>query len=191
MGKKKSAKNSGKESPTIVLNTVGKSFDDIRVELHDVLGTGKRVKCPCCDKRVHVDTRKITDRMALQVVALARADRPMHCEELIHLPNPGSVNGRDRMYGFLAHWGLAEKAEDWGYWQVTELGRRFARNEVDVPLRLFVYNNTVVGVKGDKRVTLKNCAGESFDLPDVFATPTHLKGASIDTTHTQGPAALG
>jgi hypothetical protein len=80
------------------------------------------------------------------------------------------VDARDHNgdYAKLRYWGLLKRAEKTGWWQLTRLGRAFARGEVEVPANALTYKAKLFALVGDP-VSIADCLGRSRDFEEMVA----------------------
>jgi hypothetical protein len=119
---------------------------DARDVLNNEMLTG--TSCPCCEQRVMLYRRRIPLVAVRFVVWLLKShDTGVEWANVRDCP----VRGGD--YGKIKHWGLTElkpndddpKKRTSGLWRLTERGRRFAENAVELPTHRYVYNDRCYG----------------------------------------------
>ena len=129
--------------------------------------------CPCCDQRVKLYGWTLLSSMVVALAYLVKVSgvdrRPVHMNSD---SVPTYVKGA-RSFPKLVHWGLIEPGER-GFWRPTELADQFLRGEVQVPRRVFIYNNTRVGVS-DNLCDVNDAIGERFDYEEMVSLPARVR----------------
>lgn len=134
---------------------------------------GRGAKCPCCNQHAKVYRRPISSRMAYGLILMYRHFEAHPEEEWLHLPsfftqrkacpsNDGTL---------MRHWGLIEgqpgERDDGskrvGVYKLTDLGRRFVRDEVAVPKYVVLYDGVPLGFDFDEEVTIRHALKRRFD----------------------------
>lgn len=132
--------------------------------------------CPCCDRWGKEYKRAINGTMAASIGWLAGIGQPGG--EWIDVPRraPRFVLASNQL-PTMAWWKMCERNDSTaseedkkhsGYWRVTELGARWARNEVAVPRYAVTYNSTVRRLEGEM-VRISDVLGERFSYADIMA----------------------
>ena len=134
--------------------------------------------CPCCDRWGKMYRRGINRVMAGSIVWLAHHSAD---GEWVDVPRraPRFVLASNQL-PTMRWWKLCERydvvpmstAEDKrfsGYWRVTELGKRWANNEIAVPKYVWTYNDTVIKFEGPD-VKVSECLDEGFSYNEVMNT---------------------
>lgn len=169
-----------------------KTLLEARKETMEAAVLGKGTKCPCCDRFVKVYKRKFNSAMGRALILLYRAHNAPKAgpQDWIHFPSLLVNKGAQRSdEGKLALWGLVEKLagtrEDGskrnGFYRITDLGRKFARSEVDLPSHAFLYyDGHVLGFSdGDKypkeMVRIGDVLGKSFNYREMMEAPYGLE----------------
>lgn len=143
------------------------ALEHARQWLQDRLDDGEH--CPCCTQFAKVYKRKINAAMALVLLEMLRAGGE---GEYVHLPTI-RVGGDTAK---LAYWGLIEEDEATredgskrtGWWRVTPLGVRYARNQVTLPKYARVFDSQCLGLVGDP-VGITDALGTKFNYADLMA----------------------
>ena len=124
--------------------------------------------CPCCTQRVQRYRRKLNSGMAWALVVLYREAGT----DWAHLPTVLGKKQADEAK--LRYWGLLEEAEERrddggraGWWRLTELGARFARNQTTVPKYALTFDGKCYGLDGPL-VSITDCLGEKFHYDDLI-----------------------
>ena len=133
--------------------------------------------CPVCDRWGKVYGRTINMSMARSLIWLCR-EASKNISEWVDVPNtaPRSVI-RTNQLPTLAWWGLVErcpkndanKTKYSGLWRPTEKGWKFYRGQINVPHKVFTYNNEVEGFS-DNLVFINECFETMFDYQEVMSS---------------------
>lgn len=117
------------------------------------------VTCPCCDQYAKMYQRKLNSGMAASLLWLVSEYlKTLKWVDMAQAPKRIIQN---REIGKLQHWGLVVNHKN--RWQPTQLGIRFAMEEVDVPQYAFIYNNQLIGLSKLERITIKQALADKFD----------------------------
>ena len=145
-----------------------------RKELHDKLGAGEQVKCPCCDQTCKVYRRKLNAGMAAYLIDIVKEFE--HLRKWVWVPGlPIYQSGYQRGdYSYLRHWKLIESKpnvgrakQDIGYWRPTEQGMAFANRRINAPKYIYLYNNRLMKYGGD-HVGIVDALGDAFDYDELM-----------------------
>lgn len=132
--------------------------------------------CPCCNQSAKMYVRSITSSMAYGLILMSQ-----HDEEYIHIEDffknmvgvPSSIRGDIPKIRF---WGLIEPriepTEDGnpnsGYYRLTDLGRNFAKKQINVMDKVKLYNNKFFGFADDaKMVNIVDCMKNKFNYDEI------------------------
>jgi hypothetical protein len=165
-----------------------KTLLEARKETFEAALIGKGTKCPCCDRFVKVYKRKINSAMGRALILLYRHyNKPnIRPEEWVHFPRLLIGQGAQRSdEGKLALWGLVEKLsglrEDGskrnGFYRITDLGRKFARSEVELPAHAFLYySGQILGFSDGNNypkniVRIGDVLGKAFNYREMMEAP--------------------
>lgn len=107
--------------------------------------------CPCCHQHVQMYRRPITSSMAYALVLFYLADKPadgyIHVEEYLKRQKcAASIRGD---FSKLRFWKLVEPKDGAkadgnpsnGFYRITDKGKLFVENKIEVPRHVFLYNN--------------------------------------------------
>jgi len=132
------------------------------------------VECPCCGQFAKVYKRKINSGMAWSLIWLVREHLETKDWVDVQKQAPRFVMANREM-GKLIHWGLAvtkshdgTRKKNSGLWRPTEKGIDFVFDEVTVPTRVHLYNNTVVG-SDDELMSIRDALGDKFDYRELMS----------------------
>lgn len=132
------------------------------------------VTCPCCGQQAKVYRRRITKTSARTLITLwAQFGSDYgHIPSLVatHFPDKAHQGG---YHTIPQYWGLIEAqpsdlhdGKRDGYWRVTDVGERFLRGEIGIPMYALTYNGETVGFDGQEQ-HIYDCLGAVFDLDEV------------------------
>lgn len=135
----------------------------------------KGVDCPCCNQFVKLYKRKLNSGMAKTLIRIYKesGDGEKWIPVKEFLRQKKYHNGHD--WTLLKYWDLLiEKPKDEntqtknsGFWKITEKGKSFVENKINLPDRVFIYNNRVLGFS-DKEVNIKHCLGAKFNYNEIL-----------------------
>ncbi len=127
------------------------------------------VHCPCCEQYVKKYKRKINSAMARVLIRLNNVTEEQG-EDFYHVSvfDPTRSGGSD--VAKLAAWGLvkAQVNKDTtkrcsGMWIITEKGKQFARQEINLPKYCWFYNGDVLGLDDEHMTDVVDSLGDKFD----------------------------
>jgi hypothetical protein len=162
-----------------------KTLTQARKETMEAAVLGEGTHCPCCDRFVKVYKRKLNSAMGRALILLYRYYNTPNARpnEWVHFPTLLMGKGAQRSdEGKLALWGLVEKLsgvrEDGstrnGFYKITDLGRKFARSEIELPAHAFLYyDGIILGFSdGDKypkeMVKIGDVLGKAFNYREMM-----------------------
>jgi len=154
------------------------TLGDARQQLRGLAYEGHR--CPCCTQFTKVYRRKIHASMAHALIMMYRIDQTLPrdakwiqiAEVLAHRQVADAAK--------LKHWGLIEEEqairEDGsgrtGWWQLTDLGRRFVRGNALVNKYVLIFDGRKLTDKPQEEmggpVTIQECLGKKFNYRDLM-----------------------
>lgn len=152
----------------------GQTVEEAKVDIERVLTESRQTDCPCCGQRVKRYERSIYAQPAKFLIWLAKAYQRDHRwydwrEEPVR--GDGQKGGGD--YSKLRFWGLIEHKPNTdkhnlpqnysGMWRPTQKGISFAYNKLAIPKYALIYNNKLLGFKGEM-VTITDCLPEYFSF---------------------------
>lgn len=168
------------------LDAVG--FKAVRAFFHTLLGAGKQVVCPICDRAAQYNLTTLDSAMSLALILVYNhfvenpEDRWLHLEEFFK-EHPRTNTTTRANAPKLRHWGLLSRdpecKEDGnpstGYYRITEAGCEFVNGRLHVPKAILLYNNKVVGRHAES-VTIRTTQKHYFDYTKevLDAYPVHL-----------------
>lgn len=170
-----------KRAPRII-ETNGRTFDEIQSDVMIGIHEKGGVMCPACDGFAQVWRRYITSTTAKVLMRIDKWHENNKDKEWIHLSEtkskadmspPGGDYGKLRFWGFLEK--KIEDREDGsdrnGRWKITEIGRLFARNKIMARKYLYVYQNKLIKdppYANLSMVRITDLLGKNFDMTTIY-----------------------
>jgi len=146
-------------------------LDELRREVEEHLQPGEpAMHCRVCGRYVFLGKHKIDSAMARALVRLYKYDCH-HPGDWMDYRNY-RARGESRKHSLLRHWGLVQRADKKtgpgaGFWRITERGKAFIEERVQVPAAAHLYNDTCYGFT--KRTTgIRHALGNAFDLDELL-----------------------
>ena len=145
------------------MKTIAEAKQHLRTSFKD--GT----ECPCCGKYVKAYKRKLNSGMARALILiynLTKDGKYVHIQdEFIKL----KLRATTMDYAYAEKWKLIESDLDQnGYWRITQLGKSFVLNQIDLPEYCLVYNGNVYKWADDK-IGIKTALTISFDYNELMS----------------------
>ena len=136
--------------------------------------------CPVCDKWGKIYGLNLNGTMAKSLVWLTLA--PNDEQRWVDVPKDAPRwLVRSNQLPVLERWKLIErkpsndaKLKHSGMWRPTDMGLQFSRGKLQVPLKCWAYNNTVMGFSDDM-VYIKECFKTPFHYEDAMRAMFVLK----------------
>ncbi len=136
--------------------------------------------CPTCAQYAKIyDKRNLTGAMAYALILIARyrlreGNDFCHVEKYLKsLPGiPASIRGD---VSKLRHWGLIESKKELrddgsprnGFYRITDKGLAFVRGEALVQKYLVLYNDELLGMRGDW-IAIEDALGKNFNYSELM-----------------------
>ena len=140
-------------------------------------GWEKGVECPCCGQLVKLYKRKLNIGMAVFLISLYKLDQErhdwFHAREILALTKSYTTS---RDYCILEYFGLAEPREKdpedtdrrtSGYWRLTDKGREFVLNHINVLSHVLIFNNRYFRAVG-KDINIIQALGNKFNYQELM-----------------------
>lgn len=138
----------------------------------------KAVKCACCDQTVKRYKRKFNHGMALVLIALHKWHKANPTRDWVHISDElckTGFNTVNKEYSKLVHWKLIEAkpksnkkgVKSAGYYRITDLGNKFAQNEVKVKEFILLFNKDFLGHRGND-IGIKDALQNYFDYDELM-----------------------
>ena len=138
---------------------------------------GEGVECPCCDQYARVYERSLNYAMARFLIWLVKAYES--CARWWSVNDGPLIQNRKGGGDFakMEHWGLIISCpnEDStkrmsGFWRPTKRGIDFVYRRIQVPVRIHLYHNQVVGWSPEM-TTVVEALGKKFDYAELMRRP--------------------
>lgn len=127
------------------------------------------VACPCCSKFVKVYTRKFNSCMARTMVYTYKYFKSnkgyLDVAHYMLEQLPGWVPSD---YGKLVWWGLMEVGEDSGMYRMTERGKLFVEQAIQIPEFAREYRSEVESFS-ESTIDIESALGEHFNYQELMA----------------------
>ena len=126
-------------------------------------------ECPCCGKYVKAYKRKLNSGMARALILIYNLTKD---GKYIHVQDTFSSSYKLRAttmdYAYAEKWKLIESDSNQnGYWRITQLGKAFVLNQIDLPEYCLVYNGTVIKWTNNK-IGIKIALTISWSYADLM-----------------------
>jgi len=137
--------------------------------------------CPCCDQITKIYKFKLSSGNTYDLILLYRITKRKLNEEFFHVIEIGTRGGGG--FASLSHWGLIqEKRKDpkdtskrtSGFWKLTEKGKAFIENKIEVPSHIFIFDSLLLGVT-DTNISVDVALGNKFNYTELMNEPIDLK----------------
>jgi predicted transcriptional regulator len=136
----------------------------------------KGCKCPACGQNVKLYKRKLNSGMALFLIGLYRLSEKTNKETHKNqdVMKEMNLNTTSLDYSVLKHFKLikedvSEETEkkNSGYWKLTKQGVDFVLNNIQVPQKVHLYNNKVVGYSKEQ-TKIGQALGSKFNYRELI-----------------------
>ena len=144
------------------MKTLAEAKQHLRTSFKD--GT----ECPCCGKYVKAYKRKLNSGMAralILIYTLTKDGKYIHVQdEFAKL----RLRATTMDYAYAEKWKLIESDLDQnGYWRITQLGKSFVLNQIDLPEYCLVYNGSVYKW-ADNKIGIKTALTTLWSYTDLM-----------------------
>lgn len=131
---------------------------------------GDGAECPCCTQFVKIYKRSITSSMcwALAEFYAGNGQQYEHANEFFKEREgiPDSLRGDFAKFKF---WMIVAPHEDKrGYYRVTDTGRAFLEEGLEVPKFFAIFNDNILK-QSDEMVTIQQASENKFDLEKLLS----------------------
>lgn len=136
---------------------------EARADLRALLAEGEQATCACCGQTAKVYLRGLNATMIKSLDVIARSPYGLDNAAIIRRTSQAGGGNTSLMqwWGFVEQWHGKT-------WRATAKGRAFLRGEIEVPLRVALYDNRLLGFDAGEMVTVRDVAGRTFDLDEVL-----------------------
>jgi hypothetical protein len=138
--------------------------------------SNKGLDCPCCGRYAKVYRRTMTSAIARLLIWMY--NKSGDATPWIHLNSAEGIGTLHRGdHAKLRFWGLVEakpieesdgEKRCAGYWRITEKGKKFVRNEIEVPAKIILLFNEFIGFDGNQ-MSIKDALGKKFSYSDLMS----------------------
>jgi len=136
------------------------------------------VNCPCCTQRVKLNPVKLTNNITRGLIELYKLDQKQpngyfHISKIEAWQTYNHAGGG--AFAKNKYWGLAvdhvnedTKKRTSGMWAITELGRKFVREEIALANTVNIFNKKKYGESYGDSVTISQTLNKSFDYSEIM-----------------------
>jgi Holliday junction resolvase RusA-like endonuclease len=159
----------------------GEALTAARATLQEASFESAGATCPCCDKFVKRYRRMLNATMARGLIWLVKASGPdlqwIHFNKVA----PRELSNKGGSLATLIHWELVEqmpknalpkeeqaRKRTSGSWRPTAKGIAFARNQLQVPSHVHLYNDAIEGWS-EKPIDIVQALGKAFHYGELMA----------------------
>lgn len=135
----------------------------------------KGCNCPTCGQRVQLYNYRLFASSAYALIRLHKLGGEWH--HIKDFAEATDTTPRASHFAELRFWGMVEpmpmnedpKKKASGNWRITEKGRNFVRNRLNVKSRILVFNNKFVGyAENAENITIREALGNAFNYEELF-----------------------
>lgn len=138
----------------------------------------KGVVCDCCNQRVQLYKRKLNAGMAYGLIQIYKIS--LAKSGYVHVPSEFTalkINTADTEFAKLKYWKLiddmpsdeGDDKKNSGFWIITERGKMFVLNQLEVPKYVFIYNGLTFKGDGDTQMTdIYTALGDKFSYDELM-----------------------
>lgn len=128
-------------------------------------------ECPCCGQLVKVYRRNIASGVASDLIAFANRTQQgeyMHISKITKRSSGGGDFAKMQMWGLITeHQNTDTGKRTSGLWCVTQKGRDYVNNKIQLPKYALVYNGKFLGYDGDD-ISIEECLGTKFNYRELM-----------------------
>jgi hypothetical protein len=131
------------------------------------------VICPCCGQIAKVYKRKLHTSMALTLINLYKKNENNDWVDVKDFLRINKLkNSHD--WTLLRYWGIIEekqkgeeKTKTSGLWRITEKGKLFVENRLEVPRHIYIFDTKLLG-NSEQVTTIIDALGDKFNYNELF-----------------------
>ncbi|QDP52807.1 MAG: hypothetical protein Unbinned838contig1000_58 [Prokaryotic dsDNA virus sp.] len=142
-----------------------KTLAEAKQYLRDNFKTG--TECPCCGKYVKAYKRKLNAGMARALIIIYKLTKDGNSVHVQSEFTKLGLRATTMDYAYLEKWSLIEQSGSNGYWKITQRGKEFVEDDIDLPEYALVYNGNVYKW-ADNLVNIETALTEEFDLDEIM-----------------------
>ena len=142
-----------------------KTLAEAKQYLRDNFKTG--TECPCCGKYVKAYKRKLNAGMARALIIIYKLTKDGNSVHVQSEFTKLGLRATTMDYAYLEKWSLIEQSGSNGYWKITQRGKEFVEDDIDLPEYALVYNGNVYKW-ADNLVNIETALTEEFDLDEII-----------------------
>tara|TARA_Y100001938_G_scaffold143552_1_gene216509 strand:+ start:33572 stop:34027 length:456 start_codon:yes stop_codon:yes gene_type:complete len=124
-------------------------------------------ECPCCGKYVKAYKRKLNAGMARALIIIYKLTKDGNSIHVQSKFTELGLRATTMDYAYLEKWSLIEQKGSNGYWKVTDRGKSFVEDDIDLPDYALVYNGKVYKWS-DNSINIETALTEEFNLEEVM-----------------------
>ena|SRR5210317_855841 len=135
-------------------------------------------KCPCCQQNVKLYKRPLGSAQAAALIVTWKLHKKGKI--WVHVQDDIIVGAKINIKGDFAKcrfWGLIRSLEnedptkkDSGWWQLTQKGIDFVKNQKRVYSHIYTYNQTFYGFEKSKTISILDALKNKFDYSKLIET---------------------
>jgi len=142
-----------------------KTLAEAKQYLRNNFKTG--TECPCCGKYVKAYKRKLNAGMCRALIIIYKLTKNGNTIHVQSKFTELGLRATTMDYAYLEKWSLIEQKGDNGYWKVTQRGKEFVEDDIDLPEYALVYNGNVYKW-ADNLVNIETALTEEFYLEEIM-----------------------
>jgi hypothetical protein len=124
-------------------------------------------KCPCCGKYVKAYKRKLNAGMARALIIIYKLTINGNSIHVQSKFTELGLRATTMDYAYLEKWSLIEQKGDNGYWKITQRGKEFVEDDIDLPEYCLVYNGEPYKWSADL-INIDTALTDEFDIDEIM-----------------------
>ena len=142
-----------------------KTLAEAKQYLRNNFKTG--TECPCCGKYVKAYKRKLNAGMCRALIIIYKLTKNGNTIHVQSKFTELGLRATTMDYAYLEKWSLIEQTGSSGYWRVTQKGKEFIHDVIELPDHALVYNGNVYKWS-DNHVNIDTALTDEFNLEDIM-----------------------
>lgn len=129
------------------------------------------VNCPCCNQFVKLYKRKLGSMQSQGLIILYNLSKE---KDWIHVREITKNINLTGDFAKMSYWKLIEERantestkKNSGFWRITQRGKDFVGNKIEIPSHALVYNSKCFGFSEEKTNIIKSL-GKKFNYNDLM-----------------------